>query len=84
MADEHREHCKPKKGRKVRTVNAYLNCPGGMYSFAKQNGYTDKNPFEGLDPLKKSKAEPDPLTMDEYHYFLMLAYLNREGIYGFL
>ncbi|MDF2623384.1 MAG: hypothetical protein K0S62_1155, partial [Kosakonia cowanii] len=27
--------------------------------------------------LKKSKAEPDPLTMDEYHHFLMLAYLNR-------
>lgn len=67
---KHREHCKPKKGRTVRTVNVYLNCLGGMFSFAKQNGYIDKNPFEGIDPLRKSKSEPDPLSSDEYYRLL--------------
>ncbi|MDN2486375.1 site-specific integrase [Kosakonia sacchari] len=59
-----------KKGRTVRTVNVYLNCLGGMFRFAKQNGYIERNPFDGIDPLRKIKAEPDPLTRDEYHRLL--------------
>ncbi|MEN4870861.1 hypothetical protein [Kosakonia cowanii] len=66
----------------MRTVNVYLNCPGGMFSFAKQNGYIDKNPFEGIDPLRKRKVEPAPIGMNIL-IFLMLAYLNRYRIYGF-
>lgn len=55
-----------KKGRTVRTVNVYLNCLGQMFKFAELNGYIEKTPFTGIDPLRKSKADPDPLTKDEY------------------
>ena len=55
-----------KKGRTVRTVNVYLSCLSGMFKFAVSNGYIDKSPFVGVSPLRKSKADPDPLTKDEY------------------
>ncbi|WPS00480.1 site-specific integrase [Klebsiella aerogenes] len=66
----HQQNRSAKKGRTVRTVNVYLNCLGGMFSFAKQNGYIDRNPFEGIDPLRKSRSEPDPLTHEEYFRLL--------------
>lgn len=55
-----------KKGRTVRTVNVYMSCLGGMFRFAVQNGYIGKSPFEGIEPLRKSRADPDPLTREEY------------------
>ncbi len=66
----HQKNRSAKKGRTVRTVNVYLNCLGGMFAFAKQNRYIDRNPFEGIDPLRKSRSEPDPLTHDEYFRLL--------------
>ena len=66
----HQQNRSAKKGRTVRTVNVYLNCLGGMFTFAKQNGYIDRNPFEGIDPLRKSRSEPDPLTHEEYFRLL--------------
>lgn len=39
---------------------------GGMFQFAFDNGYVLKNPFDGISLLKRSKAEPDPLTRDEF------------------
>ncbi|MCC3746768.1 site-specific integrase [Rouxiella badensis] len=55
-----------KKGRAVRTVNGYLSCLAAMFNFAEKNCYIEKSPFSGISPLKKSRAEPDPLTKDEY------------------
>jgi integrase len=38
----------------------------GMFQFAADHGYLEVNPFEGIKPLKKARAEPDPLTRDEF------------------
>lgn len=62
-----------KKGRTVRTVNTYLNCVGGMFEFALQSGYIDSDPTTFIQPLKKSKTEPDPLNRDEYRRLLAVA-----------
>lgn len=61
---------KPVKGRTVPTVNFYMTTIGGMFQFAADNGYVDVNPFSSIRPLKKSKAEPDPLTRDEFSRFI--------------
>lgn len=37
-----------------------------MFQFATESGYIKKNPFDGIDFLKKAKAVPDPLTRDEF------------------
>ncbi len=66
ICGKHQKNRSAKKGRTVRTVNVYMNCLGGMFRFAELNGYIEKSPFSGVDPLRKSKAEPDPLTKDEY------------------
>jgi integrase len=57
---------KAKMGRKAPTVNGYMVITGGMFQFAASNGYIEKNPFEGISLLKKSKPEPDPLERDEF------------------
>lgn len=36
------------------------------FQFAKDSGYITKNPFDGIDFLRKSKTLPDPLTRDEF------------------
>lgn len=59
-----------KKGRTVRTVNTYMTCLSGLFDFAARNGYVGQSPFSGIDPLRKSKPEPDPLTRDEYSRLL--------------
>jgi len=59
-----------KKGRTVRTVNVYMTCLSGAFEFAVRNGYVSKSPFVGVDPLRKSKSEPDPLSRDEYRRLL--------------
>lgn len=56
----------PVKGRSVPTVNYYMTTISGMFQFAVDNGYAPNNPFNGIAPLKKSKAEPDPLTREEF------------------
>ncbi|BBE77555.1 MULTISPECIES: tyrosine-type recombinase/integrase [Phytobacter] len=53
-------------GRAVPTVNYYMTTMSGMFQFAADNGYASVNPFDGITPLKKSKAEPDPLNRDEF------------------
>ncbi|HFK7188733.1 TPA: DUF3596 domain-containing protein [Serratia odorifera] len=55
-----------KKGRTVRTVNVYITCLSGLFEFAERSGYIKKSPFHGVDPLRKSKSEPDPLSYEEY------------------
>lgn len=55
-----------KKGRSVRTVNEALNVLKSMFSFAKRNNYIDHNPFDGVAYLKKQRAQPDPLTREEF------------------
>lgn len=57
---------KPAKGRSVVTVNYYMTTIAGMFQFAADHGYLEVNPFEGIKPLKKARAEPDPLTRDEF------------------
>ncbi|HGX2821405.1 TPA: tyrosine-type recombinase/integrase [Escherichia coli] len=54
------------KGRTVPTVNYYMTTTAGMFSFAAENGYLEKNPFNSITPLRKSKPVPDPLTRDEF------------------
>lgn len=56
----------PVKGRSVVTVNYYMTTIAGMFQFAADHGYIDTNPFGGIKPLKKARAEPDPLTRDEF------------------
>ncbi|ELY2765897.1 DUF3596 domain-containing protein [Cronobacter malonaticus] len=56
----------PAKGRSVVTVNYYMTTIGGMFQFAADHGYIEANPFDGIKPLKKARAEPDPLTRDEF------------------
>jgi integrase len=56
----------PTKGRSVVTVNYYMTTIAGMFQFAADHGYLETNPFVGIKPLKKSRAEPDPLTRDEF------------------
>lgn len=55
-----------RKGRTVPTVNYYMTTTAGMFSFAAENGYLEKNPFNSITPLRKSKPVPDPLTRDEF------------------
>jgi len=55
-----------KKGRTVRTVNVYITCLSALFEFAERNGYISKSPFQGVDPLRKSKSEPNPLSYEEY------------------
>jgi len=38
--------------------------------FAVHNGYILKSPFTGVDPLRKSKSDPDPLSKEEYRRLL--------------
>ncbi|EEP9438267.1 site-specific integrase [Salmonella enterica subsp. enterica serovar Reading] len=57
---------KPIKGRSVATVNTYMVIVGAMFEFAALNGYMQKNPFDGLSVLKKSRPEPDPLSREEF------------------
>ncbi|HBW0040619.1 TPA: site-specific integrase [Klebsiella aerogenes] len=54
------------KGRTVPTVNSYMTVSAMMFQFAADSGYISANPFAGISPLKKSKAEPDPLARDEF------------------
>jgi integrase len=54
------------KGLSVVTVNYYMTTIAGMFQFATDHGYLEANPFNGLKPLKKARAEPDPLTRDEF------------------
>ncbi|POP44959.1 integrase [Superficieibacter electus] len=56
----------PAKGRSVVTVNYYMTTIAGMFQFAKDHGYVEANPFDGIKPLKKARAEPDPLTREEF------------------
>ncbi|EMO4271265.1 site-specific integrase [Klebsiella variicola] len=56
----------PAKGRTVPTVNYYMTTIAGMFQFATDNGYTDSNPFAGITPFKKARAEPDPLSREEF------------------
>lgn len=56
----------PVKGRSVVTVNYYMTTIAGMFQFAADHRYLEVNPFEGIKPLKKCRAEPDPLTRDEF------------------
>lgn len=56
----------PVKGRSARTVNNYMMVMSFMFEFATDSGYIKKNPFNGIDFLKKAKAVPDPLTRDEF------------------
>lgn len=56
----------PVKGRSAVTVNYYMTTIAGMFQFAADNGYIEKNPFEGIKPLKRARVEPDPLTRDEF------------------
>lgn len=56
----------PTKGRSVVTVNYYMTTMAGMFQFAADHGYLEVNPFEGIKPLKKARAEPDPLSRDEF------------------
>ncbi|EOA7027119.1 site-specific integrase, partial [Escherichia coli] len=44
-----------RKGRTVPTVNYYMTTTAGMFSFAAENGYLEKNPFNSITPLRKSK-----------------------------
>ncbi|EFA7486075.1 site-specific integrase [Escherichia coli] len=54
------------KGRSVVTVNYYMTTIAGMFQFAADHGYLEANPFQGIKPLKRARAEPDPLTRDEF------------------
>lgn len=56
----------PIKGCSVPTVNTYVTVIAGMFRFAASNGYTLKNPLDGISSLKKSRAEPAPLSGDEF------------------
>ncbi len=64
-----RDH-RPLEGRKATTVNGYIACMKGMFSFAVRNGYMDQNPLDGVSPLKKERPNPDPLTREEYERVL--------------
>lgn len=54
------------KGRSVVTVNAYMGIVSSMFQFAACNSYIPKTPFSGISTLKKAKAEPDPLSREEF------------------
>ncbi|HFJ1418349.1 TPA: tyrosine-type recombinase/integrase [Salmonella enterica] len=54
------------KGRSVATVNSYLGVVSGLFQFAARNGYIPQNPFNGITMLKRAKAEPDPLSREEF------------------
>lgn len=55
-----------KKGRSVPTVNVYMTTLAGLMSFACDNGYVSVNPMASISPLKKARAQPDPLTSEEF------------------
>ncbi|MDA8489662.1 tyrosine-type recombinase/integrase [Kluyvera sp. Awk 3] len=54
------------KGRRVSTVNYYMVIMSGVFKFAVDNGYIEKNPFSSVPLLKRSRQPPDPLTKDEF------------------
>ncbi len=53
-------------GRSAVTVNDYFTCISAMLTFAFSNGYIASDPGANISPLKKAKAEPDPLSKDEF------------------
>lgn len=55
-----------KVGRSVRTVNGQMCDLGSVLKFGHDNGYLPSNPMANLKPLRKTKAEPDPVTRDEF------------------
>ncbi|MFT4271316.1 MAG: site-specific integrase [Pantoea sp.] len=59
-----------KKGRSVRTVNEAVNVLKGMFAFAHRNGYIETNIFADVGYLKKQKAQPDPLSREEFARFI--------------
>ncbi|MDX6914726.1 site-specific integrase [Pectobacterium carotovorum] len=67
ICGKHQKKRGEKKGRTVRTVNTYITCLSSLFEFAEKNGYITKTPFSGVDPLRKSKTDPDPLSRDEYN-----------------
>ncbi|WP_017346163.1 tyrosine-type recombinase/integrase [Pantoea sp. A4] len=67
----------PKEGRSVYTVNYYMITMNVMFQFAVDNGYISESPFSNLKPLKKAKAEPDPISQEEYTR-LIASCLNRQ------
>jgi integrase len=60
----------PVKGRKAPSVNNYMTLMSGIFQFAQDNGYIKQNPFSGINRLKKAKADPDPLSRDEFIRFI--------------
>ncbi|CAM3593598.1 site-specific integrase [Rouxiella silvae] len=62
-----------KKGRTVRTVNAYMSILTSLFLFAEKNNYIEKSPLDGVAPLKKSRSDPDPLTKEEYFRLMGVA-----------
>lgn len=49
----------------MRTVNAYMSVMIEIMKFAERNNYIRGSVISDLRPLRKSEAEPDPLTKDE-------------------
>lgn len=58
----------------VTSVNKYLQCYNGLFSWAVKNGYIDKNPFESMALKSAVKKRRDQFTPDQIQ--LMLAALK--------
>lgn len=59
-----------KKGRTASTVNILLSLLCSMLRLANRSQFIKHAPYENIKQLKKTKSEPDPLLVHEYHCML--------------
>ncbi|HEY2454102.1 MAG TPA: site-specific integrase [Scandinavium sp.] len=59
-----------KKGRSASTVNILISLLCSMLRLANRSQFIKHAPYENIKQLKKSKPDPDPLLINEYHSML--------------
>lgn len=67
----------------VQTINKYLQTYGTMFTWAKRNGYVEKNVFEGLSirvGKKKARGTRSPFNASQIQTMLQELLHNRSGL----
>jgi site-specific recombinase XerD len=65
-------------GRHPKSINSRVGAVKGFYRWLKDEGHIDKNPFEGLSPIKIPKSLPRVLSRFEIEAMLAAAKTPRE------
>ncbi|MDI9222078.1 DUF3596 domain-containing protein [Pantoea sp. EA-12] len=72
-----------RKGRKVRTVQSYMQMLGRVMDFACRCGFIEDKPHEGIKPLKRIKGKPDPLLKHELKQLIIASRGQAKNLWPF-